>query len=304
MELRRLRYFLAVAEQLSFRRAADVLRTSQPSLSQQIRALEIELGVELFERTKRRVRLTNAGAEFLIGVRAVIADVDAIAQRAREAHAGHRGKLSIGTNGMVMIDHLPRVVRAFRASRPEVELDLTILRGPDLLDGLRGGRIDLAITTDGSPDEELALQKLWPLPQHVVLSSHHPLAGKNAIALRELGDEMLITHPRRGGSGGNNTVLALCREQRFTPKAIKEVPAVADLETLIGLVACGFGFTILPAPFAHIAPPSVIFRPIAGPARPLQVSARWRINGTNALIEAFVQAATETTIQGDGQPNS
>ena len=291
MELRRLRYFVAVAEHLSFRRAAEALRTAQPSLSQQIRALEAELGVQLFERTKRRVRLTNAGAEFLAGVHQVIDDLESVAQRTREAQEGRRGRLAVGTNGMAMIDHLPRVVRAFRAVYPDVDVQLTILRGPDLVEALHDRRFELAFTTDDRPDDLLETRQLWTLPQRVVLPSDHPLAGKPAIALRELGDLMLITHPRRGGWGGNNRVMALCREQRFVPKATKEVPAVADLEHLIGLVACGFGFTVLPAPFEHLASPAVVFKPIAGPARPLHIVARWRTDETSPLIENFLAAA-------------
>jgi DNA-binding transcriptional LysR family regulator len=298
MELRRLRYFVAVAEHLSFRRAAESLKTAQPSMSQQIRALEAELGVDLFERTKRRVRLTNAGVEFLVGVRRIIHDVDACAQRARDAQHGRRGQIDVGTNGMVMIDHLPRVVRAFRATYPDVSVRVTILRNPDLTDAVRNRRIELAFTTDDNPDDTLEICQLWVLPQCVVLPSDHPLAMRPAIALRDLREETLITHPRRGGGGANSVIAALCREQRFVPHATKEVPEIADYESLIGLVACGFGFTILPAPFEHTAPRSVVFKPIEGPARPLQISARWRTDETNPLIENFVTAARGTDLAG------
>lgn len=297
-QLRRLRYFVAVAEHLSFRQAADALKTAQPSLSQQIRALEAELGVELFERTKRHVRLTNAGEEFLAGAHAVIEELEACAQRAREAQSGRRGRLSVGTNGMVMIDHLPRIVRAFRAVYPDVDVQVTIVRGPEVVDGLRERRFELAFTTDDGPDDRLETLELWTIPQRVVLPSDHRLASKASIALRELQDDTLITHPRRGGGGANSSVVALCREQRFVPKMTKEVPAIADLESLIGLVACGLGFTILPAPFEHVAPPSVVFKPIAGPARPRRVVARWRTDDSNPLTKNFI-AGARATAQGD-----
>lgn len=291
MELRRLRYFVAVAEHLSFRRAAEALRTAQPSLSQQIRALETELGFRLFERTKRQVRLTNAGAEFLEGIREVIDDIDACAQRARDAQSGKRGRLSVGTAGMMMIDHLPRIVRAFRSIYPDVDLQITILRGPDIIDAVRAQHIQLGLTVNDSPEDALETCTLWAVPRRVVVPFDHPLAGKTSIALRDLRDETLITHPRRGGGGGNSSVMALCREQRYTPRSIKEVPALAELESLIGLVSCGFGFTILPSPFEHVAPPTVVFKPIAGPARPLHISARWRTDSDNPLIEHFVATA-------------
>jgi DNA-binding transcriptional LysR family regulator len=291
MDFRRLRYFLAVAEHLNFRRAAEALNTSQPSLSQQIRILEDELGVALFERTKRRVHLTRAGAVYLSGVRHVISEVDAYGRQAREAQAGLRGSLSVGTNGMVMIEHMPRVVRRFRADFPDVDLSLTILRSPDLVGALRAGRVELAFSTDVESEGELAVQHLWTLPFQVVLPVDHPLAAREQVRLRELDGETLITHPRRGGAGANSQVMALCREQGFTPKAITEVPEIADLETLIGLVACGLGVTILPSSFATIAPPTVVFKPIAATKVVLRISAFPRVGATNPLVQNFVRIA-------------
>ena len=298
MDFRRLRYFLAVAEHLNFRRAAASLNTSQPSLSQQIRVLEDELGVALFERTKRRVQLTSAGAVYLAGVRNVIADVDASGQQAREAQSGLRGTLTVGTNGMVMIDHIPKAVRRFRADFPDVSLSLTILRNPDLVGALRAGRIELAFSTSSESDATLASKPLWLLPSRVVLPADHPLAGEERIRLRDLNAETLITHPRRGGEGANSEVMALCREQGFTPKAIKEVPEIADLETLIGLVACGLGVTILPSSFETIAPPSVVFKAIAASDASSHVSAWWRAGEANLLVANFVRVAASIGMTG------
>jgi len=292
MDFRRLRYFLAVAEHLNFRRAAESLNTSQPSLSQQIRALEDELGVELFERTKRRVQLTAAGGVYLAGVRNVISEVDAYGQQAREAQAGVRGSLTVGTNGMVMIEHMPSVVRRFRAEFPDVNLSVTILRNPDIVGALRAGRIELAFSTGVEPDDHLEARHMWSLEQRVVLPADHPMAKAERVRLSDLHGETLITHPRRGGAGANSQVMALCREQGFTPKAIKEVSEIADLETLIGLVACGLGITILPSPFAAIAPPSVVFKSIGTTAIVNQVSACWRYDEVNPLVRNFVRVAT------------
>jgi DNA-binding transcriptional LysR family regulator len=291
VELRRLRYFIAVAEHLNFRRAADALQTSQPSLSQQIRGLEDELGVTLFERTKRRVRLTNAGLELLGGVRQAVADFDDGTRRAREAQTGIRGALTIGAAGMVMIAHLPKVVRAYRASYPDVRLNLMIMRNPDLLDALRAGRIELAFAAYAELDEQIRSEPLWRFPSRVVLPNDHPLAGRPSVHLRELNGEALIIHPRRGGSGANSVVMALCREQGFTPGAVREVPEIADLETLVGLVACGLGITILPAPFELIGSPAVVFKPLAGTDDAAQISACWRTDENSPLVQQFVAAA-------------
>jgi DNA-binding transcriptional LysR family regulator len=291
MDFRRLRYFIAVAEHLNFRRAADTLNTSQPSLSQQIRALEDELGVALFERTKRRVQLTSAGAVYLAGVRHVMSEVDGYGQQAREAQAGLPRSLTIATSGMVMIDHIPQVVRRFRSDFADVSLSLTILRNPDLLGALRAGHIELAFSSGITSDDELESQLLWSLPSRVALPADHPLAGSERIRLSDLNGETLITHPRRGGAGANSQVMALCREQGFVPKEIKEVPEVADLEMLIGLVACGLGITILPSAFEKVAPPSVVFKPIAGTHFGHEISACWRRGEANPLVREFVDVA-------------
>jgi DNA-binding transcriptional LysR family regulator len=282
---------------LNFRRAAEALNTSQPSLSQQIRALEGQLGVVLFERTKRRVQLTTAGSVYLAGIRHVISEADAYGEQAREAQAGLRGTLTVGANGMVMIEHIPPVVRSFRKAFPDVSLSLSILRNPEIGAALRAGRIELAFSTSVEADDEVTTQLLWSLPSRVVLPADHPLAGRESLHLRELDGETLITHPRRGGAGANSQVMALCREQGFAPKAIKEVAEIADLETLIGLVACGLGITILPSSFATIAPPSVVFKAIAATNAASRISACWRQGEVNPLVRNFVRIAATIDTQ-------
>jgi DNA-binding transcriptional LysR family regulator len=302
VDFRRLRYFVAVADELNFRRAAEALNTSQPSLSQQIRALEEELGIQLFERTKRSVRMTRAGSVYLSGVREAIAEIDACAVRAREAQAGLRGTLAIGATGMVMVDHLPQIVRRFRLGYPEVNLSVTILRNPDILGALRAGHIELAFANAVESDDEIETALLWTLPSCVVLPADHPHAGDERVRLADLSGENLITHPRRGGGGANSEVLALCREQGFTPKSIKEVAEIADLETLMGLVACGLGITILPSPFEQAAPPGVVFKPIAGTTRGPRISACWRRRESNAVVRNFVGVATAIAAAVDKGP--
>lgn len=294
VELRHLRYFAAVAEQLNFRRAAESLNTSQPSLSQQIRALEDELGVTLFERTKRRVRLTSAGAEYLAGVRSVIADLEATAARARDAQNGLRGVVTVAANSMVVVDHLPQAVRAFRRSFPEVRLSISIMRSPDVVNAVRGGRVQLAISSGAYDDDELVTRKLWSFPLRVVLPADHRLAARERVRLAELHDT-LITHPRRGGFGANDNVMALCRAHGFTPESITEVAEIADLESQLGLVACGLGVTILPAPFERLSPRNVVFKAIDGPDAFVDVAACWRRGTDDALIANFVAAAEAVT---------
>jgi DNA-binding transcriptional LysR family regulator len=293
MDFRHLRYFVAVAERLNFRRAAEVLHTSQPSLSQQIRALETELGIVLFERTKRSVRLTSAGKAYLAGARELLSDADSCLERAREAQAGLSGSLAICASGMVMIDHVPQVVRRFRADFPDVNLSLTIRRRLDIVSSLRSGLVELAFATSVESDDEVATQHLWSLPPCLVMSTDHPMARNENVCLRDLHEETLLMLPR--SRGGDTHLMALCSEQGFTPKSIKEVSEIADFETLIGHVACGLGITILSTPFEKIAPPGVIFKPIAPTSLALQVSACWRRRDDNPLVQNFLKLATTVT---------
>ena len=292
-EFRRLRYFLAVAEHLNFRLAARDVEVAQPSLSQQIRALEEELGFELFERSKRQVRLTKAGSEYLVGVRNGLAEFEALAVRARAARDGLRGALAIGTAGMLMIEHLPRIVRAFRSEYQDIELTMTIMRNPDLLEALRRGRIELAFTSGVITEPSLCVEPLWTFRSRVVLPVEHPLAKRSAVPLAELSGETLIVHPHRGGgSGANGAVMAVCREQGFVPGEVREVPEIADLETLVGLVACGLGVTILPSPFeALICSKRVAFKHIEGLRVQAQMSACWRKDEPSKLVQNFVDVA-------------
>ncbi|MGA2392349.1 MAG: LysR family transcriptional regulator [Candidatus Lustribacter sp.] len=292
-EFRRLHYFLAVAEHLNFRRAAEELEIAQPSLSQQIRALEADLGFELFERNRRQVNLTKAGAEYLVGVRNGLAEFEAVARRSRAARDGLRGTLSIGTAGMLMIEHMPRIVRAFRSDFPDVDLTLTIMRNPDLFDALRRGRVELAFTTGNPADPQIGHEPLWSFSSRVVLPADHALAASSAVRLSELSGETLIVHPHRGGgSSANGVVMALCREHGFVAGAVREVPEIADLESLVGLVACGLGVTILPSPFELLICSAMVhFKPIRDVQNDGQLSAYWRKDERSQLISNFLDVA-------------
>jgi DNA-binding transcriptional LysR family regulator len=294
MDLRRLRYFAAVAEHLNFRKAAEVLNTSQPSLSQQMRGLERDIGVQLFERNKRSVRLTNAGVEFLAGIRTVIAEFEASGQRARAAKEGLRGRLRLGAAGMILVEDLPPIVQAYRRAFPDVDVSLVVMRSPDLEDALRLEKIDIAFGNSIARSDDLHTLDLWSFPSRAVVPVHHPVAARPAVHLRELNGETLIVHPRRGGAGGaNSVVMRLVYEQGFIPGNVREVSEIADLETLIGLVACGLGITILPSPFERLNWPLVVFVPIMGTQYASRISACWRIGDTSPLIEKFLRIARD-----------
>jgi DNA-binding transcriptional LysR family regulator len=293
MDLRRVRYFVSLAEHLNFRVAAESLRISQSALSEQIAALEADLEVKLFERSSRSVRLTPGGAEYLLGAQRLLADFDACASRAREAQAGRRGSLRIGTSGWALIDHLPQAARAFRSAYPEISLDIVVVRESRPLETLRSGTIDLMIAAEvDEPGEGVAGHFLWKSTQRVVLPRDHPLAEREAVHLHELQTDTLLTPAHREGRGAYASVLALCREQRFTPSSMRSVPEVAEVETLFGLVGCGIGYTIMAAPFERMAPPNVVFKEVSGAQRTLRLWGYWESALRRNVIDNFLTAAS------------
>lgn len=287
-DFRRLRYFKAVAEELHFRRAAETLKVAQPALSRQIHDLERDLGVRLFERGRRRIELTSAGIELLAGVRTLLEVFETATERAREAHDGGRGVLTIGSVGMVMVRHLPSVVRLFRSQYSGVAIDISVHRSAEVLEALRRGRVQLAFATGFEAEEGIVGTPLWAFAPRVVLPRDHPLANEAILHLNRLDGETLFIHHRHAYA--YREVMALCAEQRFTPGAIKEVGQIADLETLIGLVGCGLGVAILPSPLEEIIFPSVVFKPIA--TKQATITICWRSNDLNPLVHNFARCAT------------
>lgn len=245
MELRHLRYFVAVAEELNFSRAAARLATAQPSLSQQIRQLEDEIGVELFERSRRQIALTQAGDEFLREARAILAQIDLAVANAREVGRGLRGELRLVYTPSAMMSRLPAAIRAFRSSHPAVRINMRGLSLPAALDALRSRDADVAVALaqrDISDDGEIDVRAVSSLDVRMVVPEGHPLASRGAIAIEEIGTERLILYARQLADLFDIT-MQLCRERNFVPAAVQEVDRV---ETVLGLVAAGEGVSIIP----------------------------------------------------------
>ena len=288
MELRQLRYFAALAEELHFRRAAELLDIAQPTLSQQIIALEDELGARLFERSKRSVRLTGAGTVFRSEVQTILTQVGLAANHVREAEAGRRGVLEIGSSGPPMSASLPRVIRAFRAANPEITLNVRMMYSSDILEELKGRRIHVGFGRADMDAPELTSKKLWSFPYHVVLPSDHAEVGRKSVRLDRLSGETLITYPRTLIGESYDQMIAFCHAQGFRPKAVEEVTNAASV---VGLVACGLGISILPFTGA-LDPADVVTRPIAGSREwRFPIAAYWRIDGHSPLVEALLDVA-------------
>jgi len=252
MELRHLRYFIAVAEELHFGRAAQVLGISQPPLSQQIQALEQELGARLFDRTNRRVALSEAGRLFLEEARRVLAQVDKAADVARRAQLGELGELKIGfTSSAPFNSSIPQAIFAFRQTFPAVHLDLKEMSSREVAEGLVDESIEVGIMRPLALPDSLSAVELFREPLVAVIRADHPLAegSEDGLQLAALADEPFVFFPRSYGSGLYAQLLSLARQAGFSPHFSQEA---GEAMTIIGLVSAGLGVSVLPASFQHM----------------------------------------------------
>ncbi len=258
MELRHLRYFRAVAEELHFGRAAERLHIAQPPLSQQIRQLERELEVALFTRSTRRVELTPAGAAYLKRAVAVLDAVDDAGQQARRIAAGTEGHLSIGCVGSATYSVLPRLVRALRDELPLVEIDIRgEMLAPAQLDALRAGDIDIALLRPPIDDDAIRVEVLRRDRLIAALPAEHPLTQRSTISIGALRDEDFVAHAGRGRSVMGGLLAAVCADAGFAPRIRQEV---SETSTLVTLVAAGLGVAVVPEPTADLDIAGVTYR--------------------------------------------
>lgn len=280
MDLRHLRYFICVAEEMHFGRAASRLGISQPPLSQQIRALETELGVRLFDRSSRRVSLTTAGEMFLPEARATLAQADLAAQTARRAHAGELGQLRLGfTTSGPFVDAVAGALYAFRRACPNVEFSLAELGRDEQITRLEAGLLDFGIVrgpTSPALPEGLSSTLILEEPVMVAMRADHPLASQqNEITLSMLANEPFVLYNDIIGAGFNEHFTTLCRNAGFSPRIAQEAGSLA---TLLGLVAAGFGLTILTRSLTRLHLENVIYCPLAEASA---LSGLWLIKGSN-----------------------
>jgi DNA-binding transcriptional LysR family regulator len=294
MDLRHLRYFLAVAEELNFRRAAERLGMAQPPLSSQIHDLERELGVSLFRRVPKGAELTEAGVAFLAEVPAVFEQVDRAVRMAQRGGRGEVGLLRVGFTGSTLFnDIVPNSIREFRRAFPEVELELEELNSIHLLDRLNHWRLDAVFIRPGA--EAPTGVALLPLPSEsmmAVVPADHRLAGKYAIELRELAEERFVMFSRLLGPALYDEVIGACREVGFEPQ-IGQI--ASQITSIANLVAVELGVSIVPTRMADAALTGVSYLPIKGKAPVARNALATRIDDRSIVTKnfrGFVQAAS------------
>lgn len=286
VELRHLRYFVAVAEELHFSRAAARLHISQPPLSMQIRDLEEEIGCRLLRRSRRKVELTDAGASFLEEARYVLARVNQAVETARGVGSGVGGRISIGLISMAMDAFLTSVIQEFVPERPWVRLSLSEMTTNELLDALRARRVDVGFPRLyghdlGGLDSVIVLRERYIL----AFPRSHPLANRRRIPLRALEGVNLILSPRRVQPGVYDRIVESCRREGFDPEITHET---VSRRTSMSLVAAGLGVSIVTASAQNVPWPGVAYRPIDADWPVVEIAAVWRQGDNRPLLVQFL----------------
>jgi DNA-binding transcriptional LysR family regulator len=263
IELRHLRYFIAVAEELHFGRAAQRLHISQPPLSQQIMQLEAETGAQLFNRTNRSVQLTPAGAQFLQDARAILLQVEQATQRAARLHRGEEGELRIGfTSSAAFIGVMSDALYMFRQRWPNVHVQMQEINTRQQLAPLHEGKLDLGVMRNTPLPADLHHQLLLREPLCAVVHKAHPLATAGRITLQALAREPFVFFDPQVGTALYSEILDLLQRYQIRPYITQEV---GEAMTILGLVATGLGVSILPASFSHARLANVVWLPLEEP---------------------------------------
>jgi len=287
MELRHLRYFIAVAEELHFGRAAERLCIAQPPLSQQIQQLERELGFRLFHRTQRHVELTAAGQLMLEEAREVLAGLERAAAAGRRVARGEVGWIGIGFVGTATYEFLPAALSAFRALHPEVELVLRELVSAKQVQALRDKRIHIGLARPGVVEKGIVSVPLYQEPLVAALPTRHPLAQREHLTLAALAEEPFILFPRHPKPSYADYLISLCEGVGFSPQVVQEA---AEIHTAISLVAAALGVTLVPASVQSAHREGIAYRPFEVPQPTTELTAIHRAGEISPLVTAFLKA--------------
>ncbi len=289
IELRQLRYFAAVADELHFGRAAAQLHMTQPPLSQAIRALEVQLGAALFDRNRRGVALTAAGHALLPEARRLLAQADQLPGLVQRAAVGATGQLTLAFVSSADYSVLPPFLRAYRAAYPHVQITLQEATSDRQLDDLQNGRIDAGLLIPPLPDKaKLELDYLPVLSEPLILAAPAglpELRGKRAVNLRKLPPLPLIIFPRTISPGLYDAILAVFREAGITPTIGQEA---IQMQTIVSLVSAGMGIALVPQSVSNLQRPGVEYRPLAQATPLVETGLAWRRDNHSPVLKGFL----------------
>jgi DNA-binding transcriptional LysR family regulator len=292
VELRHLRYFVTVADELHFGRAAARLGIAQPPLSRQIQQLEAELGFPLFDRSRRRVELSSAGEVLLTHARKVLESVETAVREARRTHAGERGRVAVGYPSSLAYTGLVGLLRAFRAEYPDVELTVRELSLAGQIEAIKSGQLDAGFVRGPLEDKALLAECVRREPLVAVLPADHPLASVPSLRLEALAAEPFVFFSRARAPAFFDLLIALCQKAGFTPHIRQEAPQV----DVLSLVAAGFGISIMPASVREIRRADVVFRSLAD-APTTELFLVWRAGDTSPARQSFVEVVRRVGVR-------
>jgi DNA-binding transcriptional LysR family regulator len=291
MDLRRLRYFVVVAEEQNFSRAAERLRMAQPPLSDQIKRLEKALGVRLFDRSSRGARLTAAGELLLGEARRLLVQAEQTAEMVRRVGDGEVGRLTLGFVPSASNKVLPPMLSEFRRRYPDVRLFLQEMNPDWLVAGLHEGRIDVSLFYLPFEDESLDHKAISREPLVVALPQAHDLAAEKEIDLGDLADQPFVLPARYRMPGLHGRVLEACREAGFEPEAVQK--EVWLMQTIVGLVAGGIGVALVPASLRNLNRAGVVYRAVRGLSPTVEMGAVWRRDERSPVVRSFLKVVDE-----------
>ncbi|NMG05836.1 LysR family transcriptional regulator [Brasilonema sp. UFV-L1] len=294
MELRHLRYFVAVAEELHFGRAAQRLHMTQQPLSQQIRQLEDELGVLLFHRTKRRVQLTEPGKAFLAEARHILLKATQAVEIVRQVAQGESGRLKVGFSGFATYSVLPKALRIFRERFPRVELELEEMTTTAQVQALQEQQIHLGLMIPPIPDASLTLEPILKEPLVVILPETHPLATQPELALSMLANESFILVSRQLEPGYYDQCISLFQQAGFSPKVVQKA---SQKQTILGLVSAGMGVSLAPASIRNIHRTGVVYITLDTLDVEVELVAVWRQDESLPVLRTFLEVTKEVVSQ-------
>ena len=296
IDLRQLRYFIAVAEEMHFGRAAARLHMTQPPLSQTIMALEAGLGAALFARTRRSVALTPAGAALLLEARRILLQAEALPELVRRAACGASGRLTLAFVSTADYNVLPAFLRNFRSHYPQVQIELREATSDVQLKELLQGRVDAGLLILPLPDKaQTELDCLSVLSEPLILAAPEDLPalqGKASIALADLAEMPLIIFPRRLAPVFHDAILAYFRDLGITPRIGQEA---IQMQTIIGLVSAGMGIALVPQSVSNLKRPGVAYKPLAAATPWIETGIAWRRDNASPVLQAFLNSLERTT---------
>jgi DNA-binding transcriptional LysR family regulator len=288
IDIRQLRYFQAVAEELHFGRAAARLRIAQPALSRQIQQLEEEIGAQLLRRTQRVVELTPAGALFLDRTSQILEDVSKAVADARRISKGEYGHLVVGFIHSSTYGLLPAVVERFRHLYPDIELELREMSIAEQHDALSRGLIDIGLLRPQSAPAGIEIQPIMDDPFLLAVPDKHPLAKLEAVHMQALAAEPIIMFSKRESPLFHSRITAMCEQAGFTPKIAQHA---TQIHTIVGLVGAGIGIAVVPGTARNLHPKSVRFLEILDEPKPVHVALGWQRGKDTPAIRSFRQVA-------------